>query len=265
MRAAALGQREPFARVVERHGPAVFRLLRAVSSQETAAQDAFQEAFVAAFEKAATFNPDAGSLRTWLLTIARNALRRDHRRQGRLVTTDPQLMELGLAAGWGAEQVDPEGLLGAQERRQLLSQALGSLPLEEREVLLLRDVEGITGAETAQLLGISLAAMKSRLHRARLKLLGAYRDQTAGVVAKERTVGGLRCSQVLAGLSHYIDGDLSASEVDAVEAHLRGCSVCERFGGRFSRLVHEARSALGATAAIDPVVVDQILSRLSQP
>ncbi len=54
----------------------------------------------------------------------------------------------------------------------------------------------------------------------------------------EREVAGLRCSQVLEELSAYVDGDLLPERRAQIEAHLRGCNRCERFGGEFGALVH---------------------------
>jgi anti-sigma factor RsiW len=66
----------------------------------------------------------------------------------------------------------------------------------------------------------------------------------------EREVGGLRCSVVLTKLSDYLDGELSQAEREALEAHVRGCDVCARFGGRFSEAVRMLRVTLGATEGL---------------
>ena len=83
------------------------------------------------------------------------------------------LPELGEAAGWGSES--PEAEVLRAERRARLARALDALAPEDREVLVLRDLEELTGEETAAALGLSLAAMKSRLHRARLRLAAQLR------------------------------------------------------------------------------------------
>ena len=63
-------------------------------------------------------------------------------------------------------------------------------------------------------------------------------------MAEERLVAGLRCGDVLARLSEYLDGDLAASEAARVEEHLRACDWCERFGGDFATAVQALRNAL---------------------
>jgi anti-sigma factor (TIGR02949 family) len=69
-------------------------------------------------------------------------------------------------------------------------------------------------------------------------------------IANEKVVGGLSCSEVLDRLSDYLDGDLSVEDRDKVEAHLRGCEGCARFGGEFSGTVTALRAHLvaGVTA-----------------
>jgi RNA polymerase sigma-70 factor (ECF subfamily) len=106
------------------------------------------------------------------LAIARSKLLMARRgAQGRTESTDDATLEmLGLRAGWGAP-LDPEALAARLEEKAVLERALASLDDEAREVVTLRDLEGLSGEETAQALGLSLPAMKSRLHRARLALV----------------------------------------------------------------------------------------------
>lgn len=173
---AAGGDRAAFGSFVERHQAAVFRYLRAAGGVEADAEDALQEAFLAAWRGAGTYR-GGGSGRGWILTIARNALHRAHRRR----VGEPRELEplegLGLEAGWGAEEDDA---LEALARRDLLERALGGLTPEDREVLILRELEGFPGEEVAEMLGLNLAAMKSRLHRARLRFVANLREVARG-------------------------------------------------------------------------------------
>ncbi len=79
------------------------------------------------------------------------------------------LEELGLQAGWGCPPWT-NSFVESLERRDTLEKALGRLSADEREILVLRELEGLSGDETAAVLELSLPAMKSRLHRARLRL-----------------------------------------------------------------------------------------------
>ncbi|MGB5266596.1 MAG: sigma-70 family RNA polymerase sigma factor [Polyangiales bacterium] len=168
----AAGDRRAFERIVERHAAAVLRLATAVTDDPASAEDVLQQAFLSAYRSAASFRAES-SARTWLLTIARNAAYRVRAKRGREDLMDEPLMTLGREAGWGSD--DPEALAIAAERRSALTSALQSLSAGDREVLILRDVEGLSGQEAADVLGIKSRALKSRLHRARLRLAGALR------------------------------------------------------------------------------------------
>ncbi|MBK9967539.1 MAG: sigma-70 family RNA polymerase sigma factor [Holophagales bacterium] len=171
LKRTAAGEREAFDELVGRHQAAVFRL-PGPRRTAAAAEDVLQETFLAAWRAAAAFQRRS-AVRTWLLTIARNQAWHHRERAGRIPVDDVPLPELGVAAGWG----DPgpeEGALRSQ-RRDRLARALSALAPDEREILVLRELEELTGEETAAALGIGLAAMKSRLHRARLRLAAELR------------------------------------------------------------------------------------------
>jgi RNA polymerase sigma-70 factor (ECF subfamily) len=164
---SAVGDRRAFDRLVERHAAAVLRLTNVVTGDPMTAEDALQQTFLSAYRNAASFRSEA-SVRTWLLAIARNAALRLRSKRAREDIGEEPLMQLGLDAGWGAE--DPEALAIAAERDELLRRAMGELCTHDQEVLILRDVEGLSGTEAAEVLGIGERALKSRLHRARLRL-----------------------------------------------------------------------------------------------
>jgi RNA polymerase sigma-70 factor (ECF subfamily) len=160
------GDRAAFDLLVDRHGDALYRFASSHCRSERDAEDAVQDGLLSAWRGAATFRAE-GSARAWLFQIVLHACRRRRRRRA----GEPAVHESVEAA-----EALPSGDAGAEERassRQTgaaLARALGELPEESREVLLLRDVEGLPGDEAAAVLGIGLAAMKSRLHRARLEL-----------------------------------------------------------------------------------------------
>lgn len=75
----------------------------------------------------------------------------------------------------------------------------------------------------------------------------------------DHLVGGLRCSEVLARLSDYVDGELPAAERAAVEAHLRGCDACTRFGGDFGATLEALRRHVLRSASAPPSTLRQRL------
>ena len=184
---SALGDRRAFDRLVERHAAAVYRLTNVMTGDPMTAEDALQQTFLSAYRHASSFRSEA-SVRTWLLAIARNAALRLRSKRGSEDVVEEPLLQLGLDAGWGTD--DPEALAIAAERNQLLRSAMAELCREDQEVLILRDVEGLSGIEAAEVLGIGERALKSRLHRARLRLAGALRAALAPDSAEGR--GGRR-------------------------------------------------------------------------
>ncbi|MCK6551608.1 sigma-70 family RNA polymerase sigma factor [Myxococcota bacterium] len=170
--ATAAGDRAALGLLAARHQASIHRFALRMTRDAALAEDVLQETFIAALKHADGYR-GSGSVRGWLLSIARNnALMLRRRRAGEPAAFEP-LEELGVAAGWGDDT--PERALEAHERRRVLEQGLATLSDGDREVLLLRDVEGLSGEETAAALGLTLAGMKSRLHRARLKLAAAVR------------------------------------------------------------------------------------------
>jgi RNA polymerase sigma-70 factor (ECF subfamily) len=171
---SASGDRTAFDAFVERHGADVFRYARWVAGNEADAEDVLQQTFLDAWHAAGEARAESGA-RAWLLSIARrNALRASSRR-GTAREREQSLEELGELAGFGDPEHTPERVARAAEERALVEDALAALEPEEREILVLRDVEELPGASVAELLGLSLAAQKSRLHRARLRLAAQLR------------------------------------------------------------------------------------------
>jgi len=190
------GDRQAFGVFVRRHQQLVRRSVRAIVDSDADADDTAQDTFVQVWRALGTDGADkrgASTVRAWLLTIARRAAWRKHRRH----VGEPRFTEsldapgdggdegashaidaasvvdwgsLGEAAGWGQ---NPEARAALAEQRARVQAAMARLGAEEREVLTLRDVLGLSGPEAAAALGVGLAAEKSRLHRARLALLGA--------------------------------------------------------------------------------------------
>ena len=173
---AAGGDGAAFDDLVRRHEGRVFRLVRAATATREDAEDALQEAFLAAYRARGSFRGDS-SVRTWLLVIARHAAYhvRTRRAKSETAAADDTLESLAAAAGWG--DMDPERRFREGERRQRVTRALATLAPGDREVLVLRDVEELAGDEVARALGVTVPAMKSRLHRARLRLAAALRDE----------------------------------------------------------------------------------------
>lgn len=171
IRRSATGDTMAFDTIVESHQAAIARFLVSLGMDDP--DDALQDTFIAAWESAATYH-GTGTVRNWLLSIARNVQRRSHRRRVSEPSDFVSLDVLAERAGWGADPAESRRVEIALAR-DVLTQALALLPDDEREILVLRELEGLSGEETAALLELTIPAMKSRLHRARLHLAAVLR------------------------------------------------------------------------------------------
>lgn len=173
---AAAGDRRAFRRFVEDHEGAVLRYIRTRTDDPGVAEDALQETFIAAWRHAGSFRGD-GAARAWLLTIARHAVHREQRRPAGEPEAFEPLNE-AVRAGWGR---DPdEAWTERIAAAQLVERGFAQLSPDDREVLVLRDLEGLGNREVARLVGLSLPAAKSRVHRARLRFIESVRGIDEG-------------------------------------------------------------------------------------
>ncbi|NTV64435.1 MAG: sigma-70 family RNA polymerase sigma factor [Oscillochloris sp.] len=149
-------------------GPVQSYLYRLCGSLDLA-EELTQETFLRACAGLIGFRGES-SVATWLFRIARNAYLNSLRRPAPTRIATDELLAIPAADGAG----DPAGCYAAQEQRTLIGIALGQLPEKQRSILLLRDSEGLSYAEIADVLDLSLAAVKVNLFRARNAFRAAY-------------------------------------------------------------------------------------------
>ena len=132
-------------------------------------------------------------------------------------------------------------MLAGRQVEQALDQAVGTLDPMYREVLLLRDVEGLTAPEVAEVLGVSVEAVKSRLHRARLAvraevapLLGIHGDTPAAPGT---------CPDVLTLFSQHLEDEISADVCAEMERHIGACPRCRGACDSLKRTLALCRTA----------------------
>lgn len=172
---AATGSQQAFATLVQRHQARVFQFIRRLYGCSDEAGDLTQETFIKAYQALPRWRPEA-RFHTWLLQIARNttldALRQRRRQPGETLEEHAHLVDPGPS---------PLQQLESGRRLALLEQLLARLPLEQREILLLREVEGLSYTELASTLGINAGTVKSRLARAREAMLISYHQANQGL------------------------------------------------------------------------------------
>jgi RNA polymerase sigma-70 factor (ECF subfamily) len=186
--------------LMEQHAPRVYRVAYGITQNAADAEEVVQDVFLTLFNKIHTFEERA-ALGSWLYRVATNAalVKRRGRRSDREVPLD-SLLPTFLPDGHRMGERDfvlcdwsrsPEALLLSQETCENVRRAIGLLPEPYRAVLILRDIEGLSNEEVAEIVGDSVAAVKSRLHRARMVLretltqsLGPTRAGSSGMAPR---------------------------------------------------------------------------------
>ena len=178
--AAQHGDKRAFTQLVEKYEQRAYNLARKMMRDQQDAEDVLQETFISVYRNLSNFHGDS-SFSTWLYRIATNAsLMKLRRRKEPPLSLDESIESNGDGAlpreiaDWG---ITPEEALLSSETRAQMDVAITALPELLRTVFVLRDVEGLSVQETADVLKISGPNVKTRLHRARLMLretLSAY-------------------------------------------------------------------------------------------
>jgi RNA polymerase sigma-70 factor (ECF subfamily) len=167
------GDVHAFEQLVKQYDRQVFRIAQHITQNREDAEDVVQDAFLKAYEKLDQFQGNS-KFYTWLVRIAVNEslMRLRKRRTGRMVSIDEDVEteEGSMPRDLAEWRPDPEMMYGQTELAQILRKTIQGLPPGFRIVFVLRDVEGLSTEETAETLGLSVPAVKSRLLRARLQL-----------------------------------------------------------------------------------------------
>ncbi len=193
VRRVRAGERSLFEVLVRRHDRRVYRTVRAILHDEDEVEDAMQQAWVQAYVHLADFQGNA-AFSTWLVRIAANEALQRLRRRGPLASV-PISVEEDDAMSPGE---DPEERATVREAIRLLERAVDALPPHQRLVFVLREVEGLSTAETAAALGIAEDAAKVRLHRARAALRRALEETVGGAAGEAFPFHAPRCDRIVA-------------------------------------------------------------------
>jgi len=173
VRAAKAGDISAFEQLVRRYDRNVFRIAQHITQNREDAEDVVQDAFLKAYENLKNFQ-EQSKFYTWLVRIAVNEalMRLRKRRPERMVSLDEEVKteEDSMPREVADWTPNPEQQYSQAELKDILTKTIQGLPSSFRTVFVLRDVEGLSTEETAEALGLSIPAVKSRLLRARLQL-----------------------------------------------------------------------------------------------
>src|ERR1700746_1290546 len=173
VQAAKKGDVSAFEELVKRYDRNVFRIAQHITQNREDAEDVVQDAFLKAYTDLNQFQGQS-KFYTWLVRIAVNEalMKLRRRRPERMVSLDEDVKteEDSVPREIADWSPNPEQLYKQSELKEILSKTIQGLPASFRTVFVLRDVEGLSTEETAEALGLSIPAVKSRLLRARLQL-----------------------------------------------------------------------------------------------
>ncbi|MGB2875646.1 MAG: sigma-70 family RNA polymerase sigma factor [Gaiellaceae bacterium] len=210
-----------FERLYRKHAGDVYRYALVVLRNQADAEDVTQTTFLNAY-RAFERGERPRSPQNWLIAIAHNVCRQRFRQAQRR----PNEVELNEDL---TESVFEEGSISAEDIRR----ALGHLAFNQRSALVMRELEGRSYQEIAQILGLSVSAVETLIFRARRAL-------------REQLEEGITCHEAELAISRQLDGRLSRKERGILRAHLRECEECSHF----ARSQRAQRGAIKSLAAI---------------
>lgn len=234
----------------------VFSFSMRVCGQREDAEDTMQEVLVKSVPHLPKFDSPK-ALVVWLYKVAKNRCLMSRRRSKFAPKEDlsleelmPDRQELERLSGNGS--INPETFAIRSEEAARLRQAIQRLPPPYRIVLVLRDMEGLTDEEVAEITGLRSGTVRVRLHRARLfvrkELVKGWKPQPGRRVesASSRATANaqprpVRCKAMFAELSNYLDEQLDDSLCEELEKHLDGCGPCQAFLASLEATIEQCR------------------------
>jgi RNA polymerase sigma-70 factor (ECF subfamily) len=256
---ARAGDKAALETLLERHQPQVYRFGMKMCRDPEDAKDVLQDTLLAMARGVRDFR-GASSISTWLYTIARSFCIKK-RRRSKFAPDDERSLDTDLASEGrrlAAPEREPDEALAGKQIERALEQAIASLDPTYREVLLLRDVEGLTAPEVAEVLGLSVQAVKSRLHRARL----AVRESVAPLLGvAPMAPAQATCPDVLMLFSRHLEDEISADQCAQMERHLEGCARCRGTCDSLKRTLALCQTS-GASVAVPPSVQASVKTAL---
>ena len=218
----------------------VFSFSMRVCNQREDAEDTMQEVLIESVRILPKFQ-NAKALGVWLYKVAKSRCLMSRRKNKFAPKQELSLEELmpdrtEIASLEKGGSVNPERFAIRSQEAQWLRDAVQKLPPDYRIILVLRDMEGLTDEEVAEITGLRSGTVRVRLHRARLfvrkEITMRLRAGKAGFIGRSRRARPPRppkCKAMFAELSDYLDERLDESMCAELEKHMAGCEPCQTF------------------------------------
>ncbi|MBL8915924.1 MAG: sigma-70 family RNA polymerase sigma factor [Archangium sp.] len=240
--AARAGDGRAMEQLLARHEPSVYRFGLRMCGNEDDAREVLQETLLATFKNLASFRGDS-KLSTWLYQVARSFCTKQRRRHEGEPAEHAALEDVE-ARRVVSDSTGPDARTHARQVGEVIQAALATLPIEQREAIVLRDVEGLSTEEAADVVGIEVYALKSRLHRARMSL----KQSLAAVLDDDGTELG--CEGLRQELSSYAASEIDQAACAHIEEHLQTCAQCSAACESLKRTVSMCRSIPGGEVPV---------------
>ena len=237
LEAARKGDRAALGKLLEQHQDRVFSFGMKMCGDSEDAHDIAQDTMMAMVRGVREFRGEA-SLSTWLYTVARSfCIKKRRRTKG--APSHHESLDAAAHEPATENAPTPEQAMITTEARLHVAHALDTLDPQAREVLILRDIEGLTAPEVGEVTGLSIAAVKSRLHRARASL----REQLSRLVDEPAIAPATpQCPDVLTLLSQKLEDEISPDLCARMEQHVDGCAHCKGLCDSLKRSLAVCRS-----------------------
>jgi RNA polymerase sigma-70 factor (ECF subfamily) len=195
------GEAEFFELLMRRHNQRVYRAVRSVLRDEAEVEDVMQQAYLNAWANLKQFSGQS-RVSTWLVRIAVNEALMRTRKASRLQLVED--LPPNMEATMNRPASSPEDRAQSRELSALLETAVDALPELYRTVFMLRNIENLSSAETAEVLGVSDDVVKTRLHRARRLIRNALFQRLSDGGKESFPFFAPRCDRVVSGVLEAI-------------------------------------------------------------
>jgi len=236
----------------------VFSFSMRVCGQREDAEDTMQEVLLKSVPHLPKFDSPKALL-VWLYKVAKNRCLMNRRRSkfapAQELSLDELMPDRKELERLGADgSINPEAFAIRSEEAGRLREAIQRLPAQYRIVLVLRDMEGLTDDEVAEITGLRSGTVRVRLHRARLfvrkELMRAWKpphgrthDAATLPSANTKPQSPARCKAMFAELSNYLDEQLDDSLCEELEQHMDGCEPCKVFLASLEATIADCRKS----------------------
>jgi RNA polymerase sigma-70 factor, ECF subfamily len=250
---ARAGDAAALEELLGRHQARVYRFGMKMCRDPEDAKDVLQDTLLAMARSVRDFR-GASSISTWLYTVARSFCIKK-RRKSKFAPDEQRPLDADDVLEAADPAPSPHDALASKRVEHAIERAIDALEPMYREVLVLRDVEGLTAPEVAEVLGISAQAVKSRLHRARLSVR-SHLAPLLDIPSNAPNAPGT-CPDVLDLFSRHLEDEISAEVCRDMERHLEACPRCRGACDSLKRTLALCR-ATSASAEVPTAVQSSV-------